>query len=114
MPLELDSDNFAQYVKDDSNIIIKFTAPTWCGPCKRMAPEYHKAEEFMNEIKSNLVFSFLDVDDNSELASKYEISSLPTLVLIKDGKEVDRHKGGLDCKDILLFIGKHFDVNTSS
>ena len=114
MSLEITTENFSQHVTEKSNIVIKFTAPAWCGPCKRMAPEYHKAEDFMKELGSTLVFAYLDVDLNSDIAEKYNITSLPTLVLIKDGVEIDRHKGGIDSDKFLLFIGKHFDVSTNN
>lgn len=113
MPLELTTENFAQHVNDSANIVIKFSAP-WCGPCKRMAPDYHKAEEFMKDINKSFVFASLDVDEHTTIAEQYNIASLPTLVLIKEGKEVDRHKGGISADEILIFIGKHFDVVKSA
>lgn len=64
---------------------IKFWA-TWCGPCKVYGPIVSKLDE---EFENITVFS-VDVDQVPELAQKFKIKSLPSLILIKDGKEVER------------------------
>lgn len=69
--------------------IIKFSA-TWCGPCKRYAPIFN---EFIEEtgIKSSNV----DIDEQHELASKYNVMSVPTTVFIKNGEVVSTQTGAM-------------------
>ena len=67
-------------------IEVKKFGASWCGPCRALAP-------ILTEIKSqykNIIFTEHDVDDDYEEATKYEIRSVPTVILIKDGVEVDR------------------------
>jgi thioredoxin 1 len=68
--------------------VKKFSA-SWCGPCKTLAPTF-------NEVKnsfSGISFNEYDVDDNSDIASQFGIRSVPTVLLVKDGKEVKRIVG---------------------
>lgn len=65
--------------------VLKLTA-NWCGPCKTLT-------RTLENIKSSLEIEEIDVDDNPELAKEYKIKNLPTLILIKDGKEVQRLVG---------------------
>ena len=68
--------------------VKKFSA-SWCGPCKTLAPTF-------NEVKnsfSGVSFSEYDIDDSSDVASQFGIRSVPTVLLVKDGKEVKRIVG---------------------
>jgi thioredoxin 1 len=70
-------------------VTVKKFSASWCGPCKVLAP-------VMNEVKgqfSNVIFEDIDVDENFELASKYGVRSVPTVVLEKDGIEINRFVG---------------------
>lgn len=67
---------------------IKFSAE-WCNPCKRMEPTVEKLE---SEFKNAMFFS-IDVDDVPVFAQKYKIRSLPTILILKDGQEVNRVVG---------------------
>jgi thioredoxin len=109
MPIDLTSENFAQIVTSESNVIIDFTAK-WCGPCKRMAPEYDATEAFVKTTGIDLIFAKVDVDDQEELAQEFGIKCMPTLVLIKNGTEVERSLGASDKAKLLKLIGKHFDM----
>lgn len=76
-------DNFENEVlKSEKVVLVDFFA-TWCGPCKMIAPVIAEiAERYEGKVKVGKV----NVDDENELAMKYQISSIPTLVLFKDGK----------------------------
>ncbi|XP_011298684.1 thioredoxin-2 [Fopius arisanus] len=72
----------------DKLVIIDFFA-TWCGPCKVIAPQF---EELSNEF-TDIVFLKVDIDENEEISTEYEITSMPTFVFIKSGKIVHQFSG---------------------
>ena len=77
----LTNQNFKEEVKEGL-VLVDFFA-TWCGPCKMMEPVISKiAEEYKGKVKVGKV----NVDDENELAIKYQIESIPTLILFKDGE----------------------------
>ena len=80
-------DNFEKEVaKHKGAVMVDFYAP-WCGPCKMMAPVIEKlAKEYKGKVK----IAKLDVDDNTDTASKFEVQSIPTIVFFKDGEVTDK------------------------
>uniref|UniRef100_U5EYG8 Thioredoxin n=1 Tax=Corethrella appendiculata TaxID=1370023 RepID=U5EYG8_9DIPT len=70
-------------------VLVDFFA-TWCGPCKNIAP---KLEEFSNTYAGKIVVIKVDVDECEDLAMKYEISSMPTFVFIKNKEVADKFSG---------------------
>ena len=82
----LTSENFEQEVlKSDIPVLVDFWA-TWCGPCRMVAPIISEiAEEYYGRVKVGKV----DVDDQSALAVKYGIQSIPTVIIFKGGKIAD-------------------------
>ncbi|XP_054005072.1 thioredoxin-2 [Hylaeus anthracinus] len=72
----------------DKLIVIDFYA-TWCGPCKMIAP---KIEELSKEMP-DVVFLKVDVDECEDVAEKYKITSMPTFILLKNGKQVESFSG---------------------
>lgn len=79
--------NFAdEAMKAKGLVIVDFFAP-WCGPCKMMAPSVEKlASEYSGSVK----IGKMNVDDNLEVSSKYEIQSIPTTIFFKDGEMVEK------------------------
>ena len=73
------------YVIEASEVVVVDFWATWCGPCKMIAPVI---EELANEME-NVKFVKVDVDKNPGSAGKYQIQSIPTLLIFKDGKVVD-------------------------
>lgn len=93
--VDLTSDNFDTIISEKSGfVLVDFWAP-WCGPCRMMAPV---AEEVVNETK-NVSFCKVNVDDQSDLASEYRVSSIPCFILFKNGKAIASRTGGTT-KDI--------------
>lgn len=83
-------------------VLVDFWA-TWCGPCKMIAPV---VEEVSNEV-SNARFVKVDVDKNENLANKYQISSIPTLMVFKNGTPVDTLVGFMPKDSLKAAIVKH-------
>lgn len=70
--------------------VIKFSAK-WCGPCRKMATDYNAL--ISQAIYSQIEFSNVDIDESPDDATDYNITSLPTVVVTADGKEIGRHIG---------------------
>ena len=87
---QLNSTNFEkEVVKSDIPVIVDFWA-SWCGPCKMMAPVF---EELSSEYDGKVKFAKLSVEEERQLAMQHHINSIPTLVMFKNGKEMDRIMG---------------------
>ncbi len=76
----------------------------WCGPCRMIAPVL---EEMARELKGKAVFGKLNVDENMQTANKYRISAIPTLLIFKNGKLVDRQVGALPKATLTAKIQKY-------
>lgn len=89
--------NFNEIISNNNLVLVDFYAE-WCGPCKMLAPIIHEIKE---ELQDKVYVIKVNVDEEEELSNKFGIFSIPTLVLIKDGKEIDR-KVGYNSKQILV------------
>lgn len=76
----------AEVLNADKTVLVDFYAD-WCGPCKMMAPTI---EQLAEELADIAVIGKLNVDDSEEIAAQYGIMSIPTLVVFKDGKAVNK------------------------
>lgn len=100
--LEITKDNFEQEVLQATKpVLIDFWA-TWCGPCRMMAPV---VEEIAAEAGDTLIVGKVNVDEAEDLAVQYGVSSIPTLMLFKDGKQIDSKVGVRAKEDILAMLG---------
>ena len=89
--VEIKENEFDEVVlKSDKPVFVDFYA-TWCGPCKMMSPIL----EQLSEEKRDVVFAKIDVDDAERLAVLYGISSIPCMILFKNGEEADRVVGAV-------------------
>ena len=97
----LNDSNFEQEVlKSDKPVLVDFWA-TWCGPCRMLAPMISQlAVKLSDRIKVGKV----DVDENPILAETFNISSIPTLIIFKDGKAVSQRVGGAPMGVLEAFI----------
>ena len=88
--LKITRENFEQEVlKSDKPVLIDFWAP-WCGPCRMLSPTISEiAEDFKDKVKVGKV----NVDEEEELAAMFRVSSIPLLVVMKDGKVVNSAVG---------------------
>ncbi len=84
-----DSTFQAEVLKSEVPVLVDFWAP-WCGPCRMIAP---MVEELAVENQGGLKVAKVNIDDNPEAAQNYGVSSIPTLVIFKGGREVTRFVG---------------------
>jgi thioredoxin 1 len=103
-PIEVTDSTFDQVVLQATKpTVVDFWA-VWCGPCKMIAPVL---EEIAAEYDSRLQIAKLDVDHNNESAMKYGVMSIPTLILFKDGKLVERVIGFMPKQKLLDKLTPH-------
>jgi thioredoxin 1 len=86
--LKIDKNNFDAICNEGKVVLIDFYAD-WCGPCRMMAPV---VEEIATE-NANVIVGKINVDDEPELAQKFGVMSIPTLIVLRDGKESARSTG---------------------
>jgi thioredoxin 1 len=94
--------NLPELLRSGKPVVVDFWAG-WCGPCHTMAPILRTlAKEFEEQV----IFAKVDVENNRDLAAQFNIRSIPTLVLIRNGKEWDRLTGVRSRSDLRKVIGK--------
>ena len=94
--MEVSDQEFDEIIKNGHKLVVVDFFAEWCMPCLMLSPVI---EELASEIKE-VKFVKINVDDNKDLARRYQVSSIPCLVLFKDGNEVDRLVGNQSSEDI--------------
>jgi len=90
-PIEVNESNFDEVISKYDTVVVDFWAP-WCGPCRLLAPVI---EQLAKEMKGKVVFAKLNTDENPKIAMRYRVMGIPTLILFKNGKIVDRNVGAM-------------------
>lgn len=104
MEIKATKENFeAEVIKSDVPVLLDFWA-TWCGPCRMIAPYVEKiAEEYEGKIKVGKI----NVDEEQALAISFGIDSIPTLIVMKDGKAVKKSLGYMTLDKLEQFISEY-------
>ncbi len=102
--VHLTDETFDDNIKDLAGpVLVDFWA-TWCAPCKIIAP---LLEQLAEELGARVTIAKVDVDDNGDLANRFGIRSIPTLMVFKDGKVVDQMVGAAPKEQIRKLVEKH-------
>ena len=100
-PVELNDKNFGRHVvRSDIPVVVDFWAE-WCGPCKAMAPQFEQAAA---ELEPTVRLAKVDTEEAKGTAARFNIRSIPTLVLFKDGRDVARQPGAMSAADIVRWV----------
>lgn len=95
--------NFDATIKK-GKIVVDFWA-AWCGPCKVMAPHF---EDAAADLQGKVTFGKVDVDAEGDLAERFEVMSIPTVIFFKDGEVVDQFSGARSKEDLLARVEEVF------
>jgi len=102
--LYVSDDTFEKEVLQSSQPVLVDFYADWCGPCRAIAPI---VEEIARELSDRLKVVKLDVDQNPQTAMQYGVQSIPTLLIFKDGKEVERLIGYMSKAKLMSKIEPH-------
>ncbi|XP_058807718.1 thioredoxin, mitochondrial-like [Phymastichus coffea] len=99
-----DSNDFVERVKNSKvPVIVDFFA-TWCNPCRLLTP---RIEQVVAEKQGKIILAKVDIDENSDLALDYDVGSVPVLMVMKDGKILDKMVGLQDTDKLKKFVDKY-------
>jgi len=102
-PFHITDSNFEDTIRKNNVVFVDFWA-NWCGPCRALAPTI---EELAKEFNGKILVGKLDVDENPVTAERFQVFSIPTMILFKNGKETERLVGLCPKNRIADTLNKH-------
>ena len=100
-PLELTASNFDRHVRrGDLPVVVDFWAP-WCAPCRSMAPAFARAAR---ELEPGIRLAKVDTESQQQLAARFNIRSIPTLAIFRNGREITRQSGAVDAATLERWV----------
>jgi len=102
-PIKVTDNDFEETIEEYPLVLVDFWA-AWCGPCKMMEPVL---EDLAEDYQGEVVIGKMNVDKNQNIPSRFQVSSIPTMVFFKEGKAVDRMVGALQKEQLKQKFEKH-------
>jgi len=103
-PIALTQQNFSAHIqRNDIPVVVDFWAP-WCGPCKMMAPAFAEAAK---QLEPHVRLAKINTEDEQALGAQFNIRSIPTLAIFRNGQEITRQAGAMGTGDIVNWVKSH-------
>lgn len=100
-PISIEQGLFDKYIQgNDIPLLVDFWAP-WCGPCKAFSPHFEAAAKL---LEPNIRLLKVNTENAQQVAARYAIQSIPSLVIFKDGKELTRMAGAMGAQDLVRWV----------